>query len=115
VAVLFRIKNTTAADITWTPSFYFTAYSGWANRSSITVNGINSWQYTSDCGSNCTASPGLSLPKNRTSSVIFMISNGPASGESVTNTLIFYNNKLTLPQGLQYIDDLDTATGGWEQ
>ncbi len=29
--------------------------------------------------------------------------------------LAFYNNSLTLPAGLSYVDDLDTATGGWEQ
>ncbi len=115
VAVLFRVKNTTQSDVTWTPSYHYTAYADWAERASVTVNGGSNWQFTGNCYSNCTASPSLTIPKNRVSSVIFIIPSGPQSGESRTNTLIFYNNSLKLPAGLQYVDDLDTATGGWEQ
>jgi hypothetical protein len=29
--------------------------------------------------------------------------------------LAFYNNSLVLPAGLELVDDLETATGGYEQ
>ena len=29
--------------------------------------------------------------------------------------LAFVSNSLALPAGLQFVDDLDTATGGWTQ
>jgi hypothetical protein len=62
----------------------------------------------------------LSIPANRTSTVIF-VSTGTANYNHTSNiheranVLAFYNNSLALPSGLQYVDDLDTATGGWEQ
>jgi hypothetical protein len=36
-------------------------------------------------------------------------------GGSRSQILSFYGNTLALPTGLSYVDDLDTATGGWEQ
>jgi hypothetical protein len=27
----------------------------------------------------------------------------------------FYNDSLKLPAGLEFVDDFDTATGGWEK
>jgi subtilisin-like proprotein convertase family protein len=115
IAVLMRIKNSTQNDINWAPAFYFTAYNDWGNRSSITVNGAASWQYSGNCYSNNSANPTFSIPKNRTSSVIFIIGNSPQSGDLMTNALIFYNNSLNLPKGLSFVDDLDTAESGWDK
>ncbi|MCA9084081.1 MAG: hypothetical protein KDA81_08505, partial [Planctomycetaceae bacterium] len=42
-AALFRVQNQTDADITWTPSFYFSANPGWGERASVAVNGVNIW------------------------------------------------------------------------
>jgi hypothetical protein len=62
----------------------------------------------------------LTIPKNRTSTVIFQV--GGSTGwswccNSHTRKVVlaFYNNSLKLPSGLEFVDDLDTATGGWEQ
>ena len=41
---------------------------------------------------------------------------GPQAGPYTRATLLaFVNNSLTLPAGLEFVDDLDTATGGWTQ
>jgi hypothetical protein len=114
-AVLFRIKNTTSADVTWTPHFYFTNYAGWGEYSSVTVNGASNWQHTGNCSANCSANPALTIPKSRTSSVIFVVGSSPPSGDSRSVYLQFFNDSLKLPAGLEYVDDLDTAVGGWEK
>jgi hypothetical protein len=113
--VLFRIKNTTGSAINWAPAFWHTNYGGWGEYSSITVNGAGSWSNTGTCYAwNCQSQPTLAIPANRTSSVMFAITSGPNNGNR-SQLLTFYGNTLTLPNGLSYVDDLDTATGGWEQ
>jgi hypothetical protein len=118
VMALFRVKNTTASDITWTPYWWYTG-GAWSERSSVAVNGSNIW--TADCGgSTCNTSQNLTIPKNRTSTVIFQVSASSAYSWCCDThhrkiVLAFYNNSLKLPSGLEFIDDLGTATGGWEQ
>jgi hypothetical protein len=123
VATIFRIKNTTANPITWTPSFYYSGYGGWSEAASLTLNGANSWNSvgaTTDA-STAPVSVSLSIPANRTSTVIVVSPSSVATATSASGVyvrtcrLIFANNSLTLPAGLSFVDDLDTATGGWEQ
>lgn len=116
VMALFRINNTTGSIINWTPNFYFSAYDVWGEKASVALNGGNSWS-SSSSGS---ASVTLPIPANRVSTVIFVSTSGSAftmaNSLSVRNCrLAFYNNSLLLPSGLEFIDDLDTATGGWSQ
>ena len=111
---IFRIKNTTASDITWTAYWYRTAYGGWGDYASIALNGTNIW---SSGGStyygNAGASQAITIPKNRTSTVIFVSSAGPSYNYMRPLTLAFYNNCLKLPPGLEFVDDLDTKPNGW--
>jgi hypothetical protein len=114
--VLFRVQNTTAASILWKPYFYFSANSSMGEVASIALNGVHQWT-AQGSGS---AQIGISIPPNRTSTVIFVSAGGP-SIQVATNIynrslqLGFINNSLTLPTGLKYLDDLDTAVGGYEQ
>jgi hypothetical protein len=113
---LFRVKNSTANAITWTPHFNYTSYDGWSERASIALNGSNVWT----AGNTSNASVGIGIPANRISTVVFVATSsvyhsyGYPIYERATY-LAFYNNSLALPTGLSYVDDLDTATGGWEQ
>ena len=114
VAVLFRINNTSGASINWTPFFYYTAYSVWGEMASVTLNGANTWS----AGSIGNTSLTLSIPPGQVSTVIFVSTSTGYLNIGGSNTirscrLAFYNNCLTLPAGLQFVDDLDTATGGW--
>jgi hypothetical protein len=114
VLALFRVQNTTASPITWTPNFYYTCYGAWGESASVAINGASVWidGGTSNSGSN--AALALSIPPSRVSTVIFV---STSSLPSITRStrLAFFNNSLTLPVGLQFVDDLDTATGGWDK
>jgi hypothetical protein len=120
--VLFRIRNNTASAITWTPVFRATAYSSWGDLASVALNGVAAW---SSGGGNYPATAGpfsvaLTIPANRVSSAIFVANGGPYSSGpsgilSRSTLLAFVSNSLALPSGLQFVDDLDTATGDWTQ
>jgi len=110
VTALFRINNTTGAAIGWTPCFYYTAYTDWGEMASVTLNGANSFS-SGTYGNTCLT---LSIPAGRVSTAIFVSASGVPSTTRNTR-LAFYNDSLLLPAGLNFVDDLDTATGGWEQ
>ena len=118
VAALFRIRNATAAPVTWTPVIRVTAYGAWGEWASVAINGASAW---TSAGGNYFPSTGpvsvpLVIPANRTSTAIF-VSTGALPGSSLTRSTIlaFVSNSLALPAGLQFVDDLDTATGGWTE
>ena len=83
------------------------------------VNGSCLW--TADCGGGvCTRAQPITIPKGRTSTVVVNAAGSAAYnwgyGNQVRKVMLaFYNNSLKLPTGLQFVDDFDTATGGWEQ
>jgi hypothetical protein len=116
--VLMRVNNSTSAAITWTPCFYYTSYAGWSEYASASLNGASTWDSGgSDQYSGAQACPSLSIPANRTSTFIVISASSPTSG-SRTNFLAFYNNSLTLPSGLTYVDDLGplpASTNIWAQ
>lgn len=117
VLALFRVKNTTSSAITWTPSFYYTCYPAWGEKASVALNGTSAWS-CNDWGGGISIN--LSIPPSRVSTVIFVSTSGapigPINNTYIRNTrLAFYSNSLNLPAGLEFVDDLDTATGGWEQ
>jgi hypothetical protein len=112
IGALFRIKNTTKNNVTWTPHWYKTSYSGWGERASIAVNGKNVWTGSNE-NSSVQSSHNISIPANRTSTVIFVTASSQPSGDSRACFMAFYNNSLVLPKGLEYVDDLDTKPNGW--
>ena len=116
VVVLMRVKNTTSSNINWDVSFYYTAHSGFSEKAGIALNGVNIATYTSSGNSTET----LTIPANRTSTII--ISSSSALGKDLGSGIYvrhcglgFYGDCLALPSGLEFVDDLDNATGGWEQ
>lgn len=119
IVCLFRIKNTMGSPITWTPVFRYTAYNIWGEMASVALNGANMWSSNGGTGT-FLGSVSLPIPANRTSTVIFVStsSQGYVGTDTIYSrlaVLAFTNNCLELPAGLQYVDDLDRATGGWEQ
>lgn len=121
VVCLFRIRNTMDEAINWTPYFRYTCdWNTFNERASVTLNGANTW--SSGSGSaygELMANVTLSIPPNRTSTVIFVSASSPYNTAPAGSTYIrasvlaFCNDSLALPAGLEYVDDLDTATGGW--
>lgn len=122
---VFRIMNKATSTITWRPEWRFTSYSGWGERASITVNGNNNWS-DGGChgrGGGCTVTQSLNIPansnKNRISTVIFVSGGTNYYGWGAwnwrANLHMFRNGALRLPSGLEYVEDMDTKTGGWKQ
>jgi len=121
VVVLFRVKNTTAAPITWQPHFWYSCYRSWGEVASVALNGADA--LVDQCDSSGKKSiVTMSIPAERTSTVVFVSGSGiPAMYSNVSNfwfrTTVsgFVDDSLALPSGLEFVDDLDTATGGYEQ
>jgi hypothetical protein len=111
---LFRVKNTTGSSIVWKLSFYCTAYGGWSERCSASINGSNIWNSgSSNYNGSSATTVNLTVPANRISTVVVIASSSPVQWYSRTLNLAFYNNSLKLPTGLEYVDDLDTKPDGW--
>ena len=106
---LFRVRNTTSADLVWTPTFRYTCYEPWSEKASCAVNGSLAWS----SGTSGQASPDLTIPADQTSTVIFVSTAGvPVNFGSVDQARLcllgFINDSLLLPEGLEFLDDFDT-------
>lgn len=116
---LFRVRNTTGAAINWPLNFYGSCYAAWSELASVSLNGANSYSSDAINGNAQTQhSVTLSIPPNRTSTVICVATSGVPSSTTPpmrATVLAFFNGCLTLPAGLEFVDDLDSATGGYEQ
>jgi len=110
--VLFRIRNTTEAAIQWPISFYCTAWLD-QQRASIACDGANVWSSGSSIYPTEPARAfNVTIPANHTSTVIVVSgSSRPVSENSYNSArsclLAFTNDCLLLPDGLEYVDDLD--------
>ena len=113
VAALFRIRNNSPDAITWSMHMYYASYGGWNEYASVAMNGVNQWSTSGNCGSQCTVNVNMAIPGGRTSTIIVVTSSGSQSSTR-SAYLGFYNNCLKLPANLEYVDDLDTNTAGWE-
>jgi len=114
-AALFRVKNTTASAINWTVYFWYSSYYGWSEVASASLNGASNWVSNNDCGGSCNVGLTFSIPANRVSTVIVVSASSPSGGGMRGNQLLFFNDCLALPSGLEFVDDLHTAVGGYEQ
>jgi hypothetical protein len=106
-----RVKNSTQNNIQWTLSFYATCFHGWSERASISLNGNLDWQCPGDQYANTHRTVSLNIPANRVSTVIAVAASSPPSGQLRTNLLAFTGNCFNLPNGLSFVDDLDTTDG----
>jgi hypothetical protein len=113
---LFRIKNSAAGPVTWRVSWTFTGWSGWGNQASVAVNKRNVWH--GNCHHHCERTESIAMVPNdtrdRVSTVVFITGGSATYGHYNyyrTNMLSF--NRMALPDGLDFVDDLDSATGSW--
>jgi hypothetical protein len=111
---MFRIKNTRASAINMRWNWQGTGWSGWGNYQSVTANGNINW--ASDCTWWCDRTFDTALPPMRVSTVIFANGmthpNHYSDNHHIETTFLGFNG-LQLPAGLEYCDDMDTATGRW--
>ena len=112
--MLFRIRNTTNQAINWSMHWYRTGYGGWNEYAGIARNGENIWNSGGNFGPGHNSNHSISIPANRTSTVIFISASSSDSGYMRSNFMAFYNDSLVLPAGLEFVDDLDTKPNGWD-
>jgi len=111
VVAMFRVRNTLDADITWSVNWYYSSYGGWGDYASVAINGALDWNSAgTNCGT-CNIQRSLTVPKSRISTIIFVSGSGPPSSSSRSLLLVFHNNSLRLPNGLEFVDDIDYVTG----
>ena len=97
----------------WNVCVYMTGYGGWDEYASIALNGNEIWHTSSNYGPYHRDNHTLTIPSNRTSTAIFI---SASTGESGTRGLFlaFCGDSLTLPNGLDFVDDLVIAENGWD-
>jgi len=120
--VVFRIKNIKSNGITWRPEWMYTSFSGWSEDASASMNGASNFRDHCN-GSFCRNRISFNVPanndKNRVSTIIFVSSGtndyhvGYNRWERA-NINMFNDNSLALPNGLEYVDDMDTVKGSWK-
>ena len=92
----------------------------WGEDASATMNAAETWSTGNNCGT-CAQTQTWNIPANRVSTLIFLSGSGSMSGSCCggyglrTAWLAFTAGTLALPTGLEYVDDMDTATGGWDK
>ena len=108
-SALFRIQNSTASPLTWTPNFLYSSFANWGEQASIAVDGNDVWRSTVNGVANGSGSAlvPLVIPANQTSSVIFVSSYG-AVQQTRSVQLGFAEGSFALPSGLAFVDDLDS-------
>jgi len=121
--VVFRIVNTKKnQNIGWNPEWMYSSFSGWSEDASVSLNGASTWRNHCDY-SWCRSQINMNLKSNgqgtKINTIIFIAgSSGPHhmghSNHERANIVQFNDNSLKLPDGLEYLDDLDTATGNWK-
>lgn len=114
---VFRIKNTATSSINWNMQWYWTGWGGWGNRASVGRNRQNIWD--GDCYGTCHRTENINMPansaKNRVSTVIFMAGGAYPYGHYNHWRYVYLSfSKLSLPNNLEFADDLETATGNWD-
>jgi hypothetical protein len=119
VVALLRVKNSTSASISWLLRVRCSRYGPWGEFASVALNGVNVWVDNGNSTSPAAGAMVLSIPADRTSTVIVVATSGPPIGTGGaffrSSVMAFEGYSLALPSGLELVDDLDTATGGYEQ
>lgn len=118
---MFRIKNNSTQAVVWSPDVTMSSWHDWSETASISVNGQTTW--SRDCRNECRERISITIPansqRNRISTVLFASSAGVNAGGGGNfhqrgTILMFRDNALRLPTGLEYVDDFDVASGRWK-
>lgn len=114
LVTLFRVHNSTNEAITWNIQRYETSHGGWSEARSMAVNGNDVFCSCDNNGPSHHVSNDVSIPPNRTSTVIMVASTGGDQGSSRFLQNYIDNGSLALPDGLEFVDDFDIKPNGWD-
>lgn len=114
--VLFRIRNTNPGKTNWKVNWSFTGWCGWGNRASVAMNKKNIWGGC--CTDGCSRDETFGLvPQGTTekiNTIVFVAGGASPHGHynNMRTTYLMFNN-LDLPSGIEFVDDIDSASGTW--
>jgi len=116
---ILRIKNTGKSTIPWSLLVTISSWHVWDESASISLNGNNQIG-NKNCPYECRFGTNLNIPANsagnRVSTVVFISTSSEDSGRNSRATLLsFQDNSLSLPNNLEFVDDLDVQTGSWKK
>merc|ERR1712072_536753 len=112
----FRIKNTGTNAKTWNVQWHWTGWHGWGNYASRAVNKRNHWH--GECYSMCYRNENINIPANsagnRISSIAFVTGGSGPYGHYNHHRMVYLSfQKLDVPDGLEFVDDMETVGGTW--
>jgi hypothetical protein len=113
---LFRIKNTGTSEKMWNMQWWWTGWHGWGNYASVAINKNNHWH--GECYGYCRREENIKMAANsggdRINTVIFISGgSGPYGHYNHYRANLLNFHKLDLPDGLEFVDDLETVGGNW--
>jgi len=112
----FRIKNTGTSAKNWNVQWHWTGWHGWGNYASLAVNKNNHWH--GECYSMCYRNENINIPANsagnRISSIAFVTGGSGPYGHYNHHRMVYLSfQKLDVPDGLEFVDDMETVGGNW--
>jgi len=112
----FRIKNTGTNAKTWSVQWHWTGWHGWGNYASVAINKGNHWH--GHCYSMCYRNENFNIPANsagnRISSIAFISGGTHPYGHYNHHRMVYLSfQKLDVPDGLEFVDDMETVGGEW--
>merc|ERR1712167_333613 len=112
----FRIKNTGTSAKNWNVQWHWTGWHGWGNYASLAVNKNNHWH--GECYSMCYRDENINIPANsagnRISSIAFITGGTHPYGHYNHHRMVYLSfQKLDVPDGLEFVDDMETVGGTW--
>merc|ERR1719310_267120 len=109
---LFRIKNTRTSNVGMSINWSYSGWCGWGNRASTSVNRNNVWGGC--CHAICNRNDNYNLKAGKTNTVIFIAGGDHPYGHwNYQRTTFLAFNSLKAPDGVEFVDDMDTATDTW--
>lgn len=109
---VFRIKNTGSSNTNLNLDWSYSGWCGWGNRASTSVNRRNVWGGC--CSGHCSRGDTYTLQAGKTNTVIFIAGGTHPHGHwNYMRSTFLAINKWDLPNGVEFVDDMDTVSGSW--
>jgi hypothetical protein len=107
-----RIRNTKSSNVNIRINWTFSGWCGWGNRASTALNKGNVWGGC--CHGICTRDDNYNIVGGKINTLAWVAGGSHPYGHynHFRTTMLSFNN-FNLPDGLEFVDDLDTATGTW--
>merc|ERR1719181_2035930 len=108
-----RIRNTNSGNTNWRVNWSFSGWCGWGNRASTALNRRNVWGGC--CHGICERTDTYTMKPGEVNTVAWIAGGTHPYGHYNHYRMVFLSfNDLSLPNGLEFVDDFDTMSGSWK-